>query len=131
MSAARAAAFKTAGYPPVGEVRAAAVADSGGLPLEVEGEEAFEDLGVGEVEGPAVGGEDGGVECQVNVLEPGRALVVEVRRVRFSSAAGSSPEGLSQPSRSSTSRRAASAIASRCSSVGRGNGKVSKVVVGV
>jgi hypothetical protein len=56
----------------------AASAASRGLSLEVEGEEAFEDLGVGEVDGPAVGGENGGVVGSVGVREPGWALVVEV-----------------------------------------------------
>ena len=46
--------------------------------LEVEGEEAFEDLLVGDVVGPAVGVEDGGVEGAVEVVEPGGSLVVEV-----------------------------------------------------
>jgi hypothetical protein len=55
-----------------------AVAGSGGLPLEIENEEAFEHLEVGEVDGPAVGDEDGAVEGRVGVLEPGRAGVVEV-----------------------------------------------------
>jgi hypothetical protein len=44
--------------------------------LVVEGEEAFEDFGVGEVGGPSVGGEDGLVEFAVGVVEPRRALVV-------------------------------------------------------
>jgi hypothetical protein len=47
-------------------------------PVQVEGEEAFEDGGVGEVGGPGVGGEDGGVEVGVGVGEPGGAGVVEV-----------------------------------------------------
>ena len=47
-------------------------------PEEVEGEEAFEDLLVGDVVGPAVGVEDGGVEGSVEVVKPGGALVVKV-----------------------------------------------------
>src|SRR6185437_17134988 len=46
--------------------------------LVIEGEEAFEDLGVGEGGGPAVGGEDGFVEGAVGVGEPGGAFIVEV-----------------------------------------------------
>src|SRR5215213_8899387 len=37
--------------------------------LGIEGDEAFEDLLVGDVGGPAVGGEDGGVEIVMNLLE--------------------------------------------------------------
>ena len=47
--------------------------------FEVEGEEAGEDFVVGEVGRPAVGGGDGGVEFLVRHVEPGGALVVEVR----------------------------------------------------
>jgi hypothetical protein len=53
---------------------------SGGLPIEIEGEEAFEDLGVAGVRRPAVGGEDSSVKIVVEVREPGRALVAEVRQ---------------------------------------------------
>ena len=46
--------------------------------LGVEVDEAFEDFGVGEGGGPAVGGEDGGVEVVVELLEEGdEALVVD------------------------------------------------------
>ena len=51
--------------------------------LEVEGEEALEDFGVGEVGGPAVGGGDGGVQVGMDVGEPGGALVVEVGQGAF------------------------------------------------
>lgn len=45
----------------------------------VEGDEAFEDFGVGERGGPAVGGEDGGVEVVVELAEDGdEALVVDL-----------------------------------------------------
>ena len=44
----------------------------------VEREQALEDLLVGEVGGPAVGGGDCCVQLPVNVAEPGRALVVEL-----------------------------------------------------
>jgi len=54
------------------------IALSFGGAFEVEGEEALQDLGVGEVGGPAVGGEDGGVEGGVGVVEPGGSLVVQV-----------------------------------------------------
>jgi hypothetical protein len=47
-------------------------------PFEVQGEEFLEDLFVGEVRGPVVGGEDGFVELRVRVREPGRAFVVEL-----------------------------------------------------
>ena len=47
-------------------------------PFEVQGQQAFEDVVVGEVVGPAVGVEDGVVERLVGNVEPGRALVVEV-----------------------------------------------------
>jgi hypothetical protein len=43
----------------------------------VEREQALEDLLVGEVGGPAIGG-DRRVQLPVDVVEPGRALVVEV-----------------------------------------------------
>jgi hypothetical protein len=46
--------------------------------LGVEVDEAFEDFGVGEGGGPALGGEDGGVEVVVELLEEGdEALVVD------------------------------------------------------
>jgi hypothetical protein len=46
-------------------------------PLEVEGEEMFEDLVVGDVVRPAVGVEDGFIQFAVNLVEPIRALVIE------------------------------------------------------
>ena len=45
---------------------------------EVEGEEAFEDLVVGKVGRPAVGGGDDGGESFVGEVQPGGALVVEI-----------------------------------------------------
>ncbi len=51
---------------------------SDGLPLEIEGEEAFEDRLVGKVGRPAISVEDRPVEIGVSVREPRRALVVEV-----------------------------------------------------
>ena len=50
---------------------------------EVEGEEVFEDLVVGEFGGPGVGGGDGGVEFLVGEVEAGGALVVEVGQGAF------------------------------------------------
>ena len=46
--------------------------------FEVQVEQVLKDLAVGEVGRPVVGGEDGGVEGGVGVVEPGGALVVEV-----------------------------------------------------
>ncbi len=46
--------------------------------FEVEGEEAFEDLLVGEIGRPAVRRGDGGGELFVGEVEPGRPLVVEI-----------------------------------------------------
>jgi hypothetical protein len=53
-------------------------------PLQIERQELLEDLLVGEVARPAVGGEVRFVELLVGEVEPGWAFVVEVRRVRCS-----------------------------------------------
>ena len=45
---------------------------------QVEGEQAGENLFVGHVGGPAIGGGDGSVELFVGEVEPGGAGVVEV-----------------------------------------------------
>ena len=47
--------------------------------FQIQGEEVFEELVVGEGGVPVVGGEDGGVEAAVGQVEPGGALVVEIR----------------------------------------------------
>ena len=49
----------------------------------VEGEEALEDYGVGEVGQPAVGVKDGGIEVGMGVGEPGRTLVRLDNRPQF------------------------------------------------
>ena len=64
-------------------------ADAG--PGLVEREQALEDLLVGEVGGPAVGGGDRRVQFLVDVVEPGRALVVEVRERALLQFLGISP----------------------------------------
>ena len=46
--------------------------------FEVQGEQPLQDLLVGQVGGPAVGGGYGGVEFLVGQVQPGGALVVEV-----------------------------------------------------
>ena len=51
--------------------------------LEVEGEEARQDLAVWKVRRPAVGCEHGHVQIVVSVCEPRRPLVVEVRQGAF------------------------------------------------
>lgn len=50
----------------------------GSSPREIKGEEAFEDLVVGEVVGPGVGVKDGGVELPVGEVKPGGTFVVQV-----------------------------------------------------
>jgi hypothetical protein len=52
----------------------------GRRPLEIQRQQLLEDRLVVEIGGPAVGGEDGGVELLVRESEPGRAGVVEVRQ---------------------------------------------------
>jgi hypothetical protein len=47
--------------------------------LKIERQESGQEFVVGKFAGPAVGGEDGGVELLVREVEPGRALVVEIR----------------------------------------------------
>ena len=49
----------------------------------VQGEEAGEDFFLGEVGGPAVGGEDGFVEGLVGVGEPGGSQIIEVGEGAF------------------------------------------------
>ena len=49
----------------------------------VQGQEALNDFGVGDVGGPAVGGEDGFVQFAMSVGEPLRAGVVEVGERAF------------------------------------------------
>jgi hypothetical protein len=51
--------------------------------VEVEGEESGEEIVVGHVGVPAVGGEDGGVEFFVGQVEPGGSFVVEVGEGAF------------------------------------------------
>ena len=51
--------------------------------LEVEGQQAFQDFGVGETGRPAIGVGDSGVERGVEVGEPSGALVVEVGQGAF------------------------------------------------
>jgi hypothetical protein len=46
--------------------------------FKIESEKAGEDFVVGEIEGPAVGGGEGGIEALVGAVEPGGADVVEV-----------------------------------------------------
>src|SRR4029077_16848732 len=56
--------------------------------FEVECEEFLEKLVVGQGGVPAVGGEDGGVEAAVGEVEPGGALVVEIRERPLGQALG-------------------------------------------
>ena len=84
-------------------------------PVEVQLEQATEHLAVRQIVGPAIGIEDGRVEPFVGLGEPRRARVVQVGEGVRTSSPSDRPGGLSQPSRSSTSRREAAAIASRCS----------------
>lgn len=51
---------------------------SGAAALQVERQQAGDDLFVTEIVRPAVGGEDGLVQRPVGQVEPGRALVVQV-----------------------------------------------------
>ena len=52
-------------------------------PLQIQLEELGEKFVVGQGRRPAVGGEDGGVELAVDVVEPRRALVVEIGEGAF------------------------------------------------
>ena len=96
---------------------------SRGLAFEVEGEEALEDLGVGEVGGPVVGGEDGGVEGGVGVVEPGGSLVVQVGEGPLFEFGGIEA-GRVEPAVAQLDEAAGGLpTLSRCSSVGCGNRK--------
>ena len=92
----------------------------------VEREQGGEEVGVGHVGLPAVGGKDGGVEFAVCVLKPSGFLLYSAVSVRVLS-----ERSPSQLFRASSSFFAASAMAFSCAGVAFGNGKVSKLVVGV
>ena len=64
--------------PVRGHRRSAALPESGAVASNVQREQPFEDFVVGHVFGPAVRGEDGGVQRLVRETEPGGSLVVQI-----------------------------------------------------
>lgn len=105
---------------------------TGRLTAQVQFQQAGQDLAVGEVRGPAVGGEDGFVQGFVGQSKPSGRVVVEVGESALSElgrAYGSG--GFSQPSRRLSRRWAAADMLASLSGVGSGNGNVSNVEVGV
>ena len=104
----------------------------GGGAFVVQGEQLFEQLLVGKVGGPAVGGEDGFVQRAVRVQQHCGGSLYRLVRVRFFRSSSGVSGGFSQRSRFSTNSFAAAAMlctrGSSCGSWpgGHGNGKVSK-----
>ncbi len=102
-----------------------------GRSFEVEIEEAGEEVVVGYVGGPAVGGEDGVVEGPVGVAEPGRHPVVELGEGALLELLGRGAGGV-QPAFAQLVEAlggGGDGVALLVGGCGKGN--VSKVVVGV